>query len=141
MQEDQIIFHFEDVSFDLKNTNRLSKWVASTIEQEQKDIGAINIIFCSDNYLLKLNRDYLDHDTFTDVITFNYVTENLISGDIFISSERVNENAQSLGVTFKKELFRVVIHGVLHLIGYNDKSTEEALEIRAKEDFYLTLLS
>ena len=98
------------------------------------------MFFCSDNYLLKINQDYLKHDTYTDVITFNYVEENVISGDIFISIDRIKENASKVGIDFNMELARVAIHGILHLIGYNDKSSEETQEIRAKEDFYLTLL-
>lgn len=88
-----------------------------------------------------MNQSYLEHDTFTDVITFNYVEGSLISGDIFISIDRIEENAKSFEVDPHKELHRVIIHGVLHLLGYNDKTPEEAQEIRAKEDFYLTLLA
>ncbi len=141
MKESSILFHFEDVDFEIANEEKLSKWITDSISKETKQVGIINVIFSSDNYLLELNQKYLKHDTYTDIITFNYVEEDIISGDLFISSERVRENANQLNTSFESELYRVIIHGVLHLIGYNDKSPEEALEIRAKEDFYLTLYS
>ena len=102
-------------------------------------LGEINVVFCSDQYLLKLNQQYLNHNTFTDIITFDYVEGETISGDLFISVERVKENAQKASLPFANELNRVIVHGLLHLMGYNDKTDQETQEIRAKEDFYLTL--
>ena len=113
--------------------------MSNSIDSENKHLGTINCILCSDPYLLEINKTYLKHDTFTDIVTFNYVENDLISGDLFISLDRVKENAVTFKVDFLHELKRVIIHGVLHLIGYNDKTPKEAEEIRAKEDFYLTL--
>lgn len=134
-----IQFFSEEVAFKLPNKKRVAEWISLCINKKNKDLGALNFIFCSDLYLLEVNQQYLNHDTFTDVITFNYVSEKTISGDIFISIDRVKENALTMGVDFNEELKRVLIHGVLHLIGYSDKTREEALEIRAQEDFCLNL--
>jgi len=109
------------------------------IEEGSKE-GNLNIIFCSDNYLLKMNKEYLGHNYFTDVITFDYSEENLISGDVFISVDTVKENAKNYEVSFENELFRVIIHGVLHLIGYNDKTDKEQEEMTIKENYYLDKL-
>jgi probable rRNA maturation factor len=132
-------FHFEDVQLNSFNEAKTKAWITRSIETEKKRVGELNYIFCSDQYLIKINQDYLNHDTFTDIVTFNYVKNNVISGDLFISIDRVKENSIEFKSSFSQELNRVLIHGVLHLIGYNDKSTKEAQEIRAKEDFYLTL--
>ena len=134
-----IAFHSEGIDIKTLNLKRVSDWLSQTIRKEQKEIGNLNFVFSSDEYLLSMNQEYLNHDTYTDVITFNYVENNLISGDIFISAERVKENALLYSSNFTDELHRVIVHGVLHLIGYNDKTDREAQEIRAKEDFYLTL--
>ena len=141
MDKKLIFFHSEEIEFSLGKEGEISNWIKNAISLENKTLGAINYIFCSDAFLLKLNQDYLNHDTYTDVITFNYVHDSLISGDIFISLDRVTDNAIQNQIPFTTELYRVMIHGVLHLIGYNDKTTEEAREIRDKEDYYLTLLS
>ena len=141
MITDSIGFHFEDMDAISLKEQAIAAWLTDAIVSENKKPGTINCIFCSDEYLLKMNQIYLDHDTFTDIITFNYVEHEVISGDLFISLERVMENATNFGVEYLHELKRVMIHGVLHLIGYNDKTPQEAKEIRAKEDFYLTLLS
>jgi rRNA maturation RNase YbeY len=115
-------------------------WIFETIKAEQKQLGELNYIFCSDEYLLKINKEYLNHDTLTDIITFDNSEEALtIEGDIFISIERVQENAQELKVSFEEELARVMIHGVLHLVGYKDKTLEDSQKMRAKEDHYLSL--
>jgi len=135
-----IYFHFEDVQLIYFMEVSIKTWITRSIEAEQKQVGELNYIFCSDQYLLQINQEYLNHDTFTDIVTFNYVENNIISGDLFISIDRVKENSVKFKSSFSEELNRVLIHGVLHLIGYNDKSTKEAQEIRAKEDFYLTLL-
>lgn len=134
-----IHFHQEETDFILPKEVHTKNWIAKTISQEGKSCGELNFIFCSDEYLLSINKEHLDHDTFTDIITFNYVEANLISGDIFISIDRVKENANKFSVPFLHELHRVIIHGVLHLIGYDDKNAVDAQEIRLKEDFYLTL--
>lgn len=134
-----IYFHQEEVSLKLPNKKDLKAWIIDTIVQENKICGELNFIFCSDDYLLQINQEHLNHDTYTDIITFNYVEDKIISGDIFISVERVKENAEKFESPFWKELHRVIIHGVLHLIGYDDKNSVDAQEIRQKEDFYLTL--
>lgn len=140
MAQSNINLFNEDIDFTLENSKETINWITNTIKSENKILGEINIIFCSDKYLLELNQNYLKHDTFTDVITFDYVEDTIISGDIFISIERVEENANNLNTPLTSELLRVMIHGVLHLIGYSDKTVEEQQEIRGKEDFYLALL-
>ena len=117
-----------------------SKWLENLIISENKKPGEINYIFCDDDYLLKVNQDYLDHDYYTDIITFDYVKGKTISGDIFVSLPRIFENATNLSNDFNVELHRVLAHGVLHLIGYKDKTDEEITEMRNKEDFYLNIL-
>jgi probable rRNA maturation factor len=139
MPDSAIHFHFEDVQLNSFKEANTKAWITRSIETEKKQVGVLNYIFCSDQYLLKINQDYLNHNTFTDIVTFNYVEYNVISGDLFISIDRVKDNSVEFKSSFSQELNRVLIHGVLHLIGYNDKSTKEAQEIRAKEDFYLTL--
>ncbi|NQU88032.1 MAG: rRNA maturation RNase YbeY [Mariniphaga sp.] len=99
--------------------------------------GEITVVFCSDEYLLQLNKEFLDHDYFTDIITFDYCDNNIISGDIFVSIDRIHYNAKKYNVGFNIELHRVLFHGVLHLIGYNDKTSGEKKEMRSKEDYYL----
>lgn len=101
-------------------------------------MGDLTFILCSDKYLLKINIEYLQHDYFTDIITFNYVDGKLISGDLFISIERVKENSEEFNTSLYKELYRVIFHGVLHLIGYNDKTVDEKNVMREKEDLYLS---
>ena len=109
----------------------------SVIKAENKQIGEINCIFCDDEYLLEKNKTYLNHNTLTDIITFDYSEKDEISGDLFISIERVRENAKIYNVTFELELSRVLIHGILHLIGFGDKTDEEIKTMRQKENFYL----
>lgn len=141
MPNSAIHFHFEDVQLNSFKEANTKAWITRSIETEKKQVGVLNYIFCSDQYLLKINQDYLNHNTFTDIVTFNYVENNVISGDLFISIDRVKDNSIDFKNSFSQELNRVLIHGVLHLIGYNDKSTKEVQEIRAKEDFYLTLFA
>ena len=124
----------------LENEQKTIDWIISTIHQEGKSVTEISYIFCSDAYLHQMNLEYLNHDTYTDIITFDYTENSVVSGDIFISVDRVKENAKKFNTTFKNELSRVIIHGVLHLVGYKDKSTEQKQVMRSKEDFYLTLL-
>lgn len=113
------------------------KWLEDIILAEQKKIGEINYIFCDDEYLLKINQDYLKHDYYTDIITFDYVKGKTISGEIFVSLQRISDNASSLSGNYEEEVRRVLAHGILHLCGYKDKTEEEQKEMRRKEDFYL----
>lgn len=116
------------------------KWILAIIANEEKEPGAINYIFCSDDTLLDINQQYLDHDTFTDIITFDYSSEfDNISGDIYISVDMVRYNAKKFREEFLRELARVIVHGVLHIIGYKDKSEKDTLRMREKENYYLDL--
>jgi rRNA maturation RNase YbeY len=131
---------FEDVSsFDLQDSKILD-WYNQVSLQEDKLLGDVTIIFCSDEYLLEVNRQHLDHDYYTDIITFDYSDFPLISGDLFISVDRVKENAIDFKVSFEHELHRVIIHGFLHLCGYLDKSEEDELLMRSKENQALSLI-
>ena len=136
-----ITFFSETISFALPNEHIISEWISDTISKEEKTATELSYIFCTDDYLHNINLTYLNHDTYTDIITFDYTEKNQISGDIFISIDRVKENAVTYRKTFENELHRVIIHGVLHLLGYKDKTADEAETMRAKEDFYLSLLS
>lgn len=137
-----IEFHFEEVNIAGFNSQAITKWILDTISLEKQQAGVLNFVFCNDDYLLDLNTTYLGHDTLTDIITFDYNDEiEGISGDIFISIDRVRENAASLGVAFYDELCRVIIHGVLHLMGYMDKTPEQEALMREKENYCLTLRS
>ena len=130
---------FEDTEeFDLSKLN-VEANIEKLVNNENKTLGDVNYILCSDAYLLDINRQYLNHDYYTDVISFDYCEDNVISGDIFISVDTVADNAKEYGVTFDKELARVMIHGVLHFVGYNDKSDEEVPIMRTKENQYLSL--
>ncbi len=120
----------------LPSLEQLTTWIAAMAKAENVPLGDLNYVFCSDAYLLDMNKQYLDHDYFTDVITFPMDDESIF-GDIFISTDRVTDNAKTLGVDPHKELLRVMIHGALHLAGYGDKSPEEEKVMREKEDFYL----
>jgi rRNA maturation RNase YbeY len=138
--EPSIHFFEEGLKYMPDQADTIRRWIDKSIQSEDKKAGELNIIFCSDDYLHKINLEYLNHDTFTDIITFdNSEEEDSIEGDLFISIERVQENARDIGVSFEEELARVMIHGVLHLIGYKDKSPEESQKMRAKEDHYLSL--
>jgi probable rRNA maturation factor len=130
-------FFFED-TVKFRTPTGLKFKLLELIKNENKLPGEISIIFCSDDYLLKMNKDYLKHDYYTDVITFDYSEENIVSGDIFISADRVKENAAKYGVEFKNESIRVMVHGILHLIGYKDKTKEDKKQMTEKEDFYLS---
>lgn len=132
------IFFEETPEFDFTNL-KIEQNIEKLAESENRTLGDISYILCSDNYLLEINRQYLNHDYFTDVITFDYSEDNVISGDIFISVDTVADNAKEYNVTFEKELERVMVHGVLHLVGYNDKSDSEVKQMRAKENQYLSL--
>lgn len=134
-----IDFHCE-IKFVLKNQRALQKWIEDVIISENKELGDINYVFCSDEYLLERNIKYLNHDTLTDIISFNYCEGDIISSDIMISIDRIKENSIIFENSFSKELHRVMIHGVLHLIGYNDKTQKEKQTMREREDFYLKKL-
>ena len=123
----------------MPESQKVQKWIAEVVKRRDRQVGNINYLFCDDAYLLQVNRQYLDHDTYTDIITFDYVAGGLISGDIMISVERVGDNAEKFGVAFVDELHRVIIHGVLHLLGQGDKSDSEAREMRRQEDAALGL--
>lgn len=134
-------FFNQGISFKLSNSRRTKSWIRTVIGLENKKLEHLNYIFCSDQSLLSINQQYLNHDTFTDIITFdNSDDRDLIEGDIYISIERVRDNATELKTDFEEELHRVLIHGVLHLIGYGDKSAAEKSTMRKKEDAYLSLL-
>ena len=134
-----IRYYKEDIKFELKAKALNNKWLKFVAESEVRKIGDINIIFCSDNYILDVNMRYLQHDYFTDIITFDYCQKNILSGDLFISIDSVRENAVYYGTEFSDELNRVMVHGILHLIGYDDHSEEEISQMRAKENYYLEL--
>ena len=131
----------EDVPSPKFKKRKITGWIKETITSEEKTTGDISFIFCSDDYLLKVNKQYLNHDYFTDIITFDYVENNIISGDIFISCDRVRENATEYKTGFENELSRIIIHGVLHLLGFKDKNKKDKLLMTQKEDFYLNVLS
>ena len=131
-----IQFFFEDID-KIEIEANLSNRLENIIFSEGKKPGEINYIFCDDEYLLQVNREYLKHDYYTDVITFDYVKGKTISGDIFVSLPRIFDNAQILSKDFESEFFRVLAHGLLHLCGYKDKTDEEIAEMRSKEDYYL----
>ena len=134
-----IYFSTENIDFELKDESKVKRWITAVIGGQEKRVGNISYLFCDDAYLLNINRTYLDHDTFTDIITFDYVEGSVVSGDILISVERVRENALLFSSSFERELLRVIIHGVLHLLGQADKSDEDAAEMRRKEDVALDL--
>jgi rRNA maturation RNase YbeY len=139
MEGEQIYFTSEDVEFSLPNEASIAMWLHQIIEQEDKSLHLLNFIFCSDKYLHRLNVEYLGHDTLTDIITFPYQEPPIIEGDVFISIERVKENAAEFSTSFYEELRRVMAHGVLHLCGYGDKTKTEEKQMRLKEDEALSL--
>jgi probable rRNA maturation factor len=134
----KIEIFFEEIQPNKIRKRHIKNAIKYLINNEIKELGDLSIILCSDNYLLKINKEYLNHDYYTDIITFNYVEGNRISGDLFISSDRIKENSVEYNTTLIKELYRVMFHGVLHLIGYNDKTVDEKKVMREKEDFYLS---
>ena len=131
-----ISFHSES-SFEIPNADAASSWLTAIIEQEQLNEGEVSIVFCDDEFLHKLNVEFLNHDTLTDVISFDYSVGKEIHGEIFISIERVRENAKEFNQSFDSELYRVMAHGILHYCGYKDKSPSDASVMRSKEEFYL----
>lgn len=135
-----IEFFSEDVEFELRNPGQVAEWINDIIEQHEQELISLTYVFCSDDYLHEINVSYLDHDTLTDIITFdNADEEGVIEGDIFISIDRVKDNSKDLGTSFEDELHRVIIHGVLHLLGYKDKTEEQEALMRKQEDSSLSL--
>jgi len=133
-----IQFFEEDIAYKLKNKTAVRQWINETVLAEGFKLKELNYIFCTDDYLLQINRQYLNHDTYTDIITFdNSEEDKIIVGDIFISIERIRENALKFNITETTELHRVIIHGALHLLGYKDKSATDKQKMTLKEDFYL----
>lgn len=129
----------EDIKFDFKQKLNNNRWLKMVAGSEMKKLGDINIIFCSDNYILDVNMKYLQHDYFTDIITFDYCEGKVLSGDIFISIDSVRENSIFYNTDFSDELNRVIVHGLLHLIGYDDHSDDDIKVMRSKEDYYLQI--
>ena len=134
-----IRYFTEDIKFEFKDKLSNNRWLRLVASSEVKKLGDINIIFCSDNYILDINMKYLQHDYFTDIITFDYCEGNVLNGDLFISVDSVSENASYYGTEFPDELKRVMVHGILHLIGYDDHSEDDIKVMRLKEDYYLSL--
>ncbi len=135
-----INFNYE-TDFKLTSEKDISIWIETTISEEGYKLEEINYVFCDDEYLHKLNVEFLNHDTLTDIISFDYSIGKIIQGDIFISVERVEDNAKDFGALFEDELHRVIIHGVLHYCGYKDKTEDDAKVMREKENHYLQQLS
>lgn len=134
-----INFFEEDIAYTLRNKIKLKQWIKAAVIEEGFRLDELTYVLCSDEYLLKMNQQYLDHDTYTDIITFdNSEKDGIITGDIFISIPRIKENAEKFSVSEADELHRVIIHGVLHLMGYTDKTATAKKKMSLKEDYYLT---
>lgn len=134
-----ISFSSENIDFELEDKIKVRKWISDVVRTQGKSVGEIGYLFCDDAYMIEINRRYLNHDTYTDIITFDYVVGDVISGDIMISVERVKDNALQFDTPFEQELRRVIIHGVLHLLGQMDKTELEVIEMRKKEEGALVL--
>ena len=134
-----VSYFIQDIDFVFKHKRLNNSWLKLVAESEIKKLGNINIIFCSDNYILDVNVKYLGHDYFTDIITVDYCVKNILSGDLFISIDTVRDNAEFYKTEFNDELNRVIVHGLLHLIGYDDHTPEEQKIMREKENYYLEL--
>ena len=134
-----ISYYFQDTDFKFRDRRKTNEWLKLAAESVIRRIGNISIIFCSDNYVLDINQKYLQHDYFTDIITFDYCEEDRLSGDLFISVDSVRENSVEFGTEFKDELNRVIIHGLLHLVGYDDHTEKDIKLMRSKENYYLSL--
>lgn len=135
-----VSYFTQDTAFAFKGRRRCSRWLSEVASREGCRIGAVSVIFCSDPVILDVNRKYLGHDYYTDIITFDYCEEEVLNGDLFISVDTVRANALEYGTLFHEELHRVIVHGVLHLIGYDDHSEADIAEMRMKENEYLELL-
>ncbi|GGG36811.1 rRNA maturation RNase YbeY [Bizionia arctica] len=136
-----MISYNSENTFQLSNESQISTWLEKVILNEEKKLGEINFIFCDDDYLLKLNVEFLQHDTLTDIISFDYTVGKIIQGDVYISTERVADNAVDFEVSLEDELRRVMVHGILHYCGYKDKTDEDAKLMREKENHYLQLFA
>ena len=134
-----ISYYFQDTDFKFRDRRKTNEWLKLAAESEIRRIGNISIIFCSDNYVLDINQKYLQHDYFTEIITFDYCEGDRLSGDLFISVDSVRENSVEFGTEFKDELNRVIIHGLLHLVGYDDHTEKDIKLMRSKENYYLSL--
>lgn len=134
-----VSYFFENTDFLFKGKVKNNRWLKIVAESEIRKLGDINIIFCSDNYILDINQRFLGHDYFTDIITFDYCEGEKLSGDLFVSVDSVRENSVEYGTTFNEELCRVMVHGVLHLIGYDDHTKAQQKQMREKENYYLSL--
>ncbi len=132
-----VSYFLEDIDFKFAGKRLNNVWLKSVAESESRRLGRINIIFCSDKYLLDINMKFLKHDYYTDIITFDYCEGDVLSGDLFISIDSVRANSEFFGATFENELDRVIVHGLLHLIGYDDHTEAEQKVMREKENFYL----
>lgn len=133
-----VSFNFDN-SFNLKDRLKIKRWIKQVVENAGFRLGSVSYIFCSDEKILEVNKQYLNHDFYTDIITFDYVEKDIINGDIFISTDRVRENAKNFNVAFEEELHRVIIHGILHLLGQQDHSPKEEKQMRKKENEALLL--
>ena len=136
-----MINFYSENDFVINNQEQLIKWIVAVVESEGFNLGDVNFIFCNDDYLHKINVEFLNHDTLTDVISFDYSVGKVLQGDIYISTERVADNAKDYRVSFDNEIKRVMIHGILHYCGYQDKTTVQTDLMRSKENHYLELLS
>ena len=139
MSKGSIQLFVEELDFTFTQENLLISWIQNVVNAEAKELSYLNIILCSDEALLKMNIEYLNHDYYTDILTFQY-NEDPIEGELFISLDRVRDNAESHGIPLGNELNRVIVHGTLHLIGYNDQTKQDKAEMRIKEDQYLSIL-
>lgn len=139
MAENPISFHSDGINFKIEKPSDVSLWIVNSIKAENFATGELSFVFTTDENLIEINRKYLEHDTFTDVITFDYSEGGIVSGEIYISIERIRENAVHFSQGERDELYRVMIHGVLHLCGYNDKDHDQKAQMTRKEDYYLSL--
>jgi probable rRNA maturation factor len=135
-----VYFHAEKINYTLKGKRKVRDWVCRVIDIEGRETGEINIIFTSDSFLLEINKQYLDRNYYTDIITFDYGDGKIVSGDMYLSIERIMENAKELHISIRNELLRVIIHGILHMIGYSDKTKKAKKEMTGKENHYLELM-
>ena len=133
-----VSFNFDN-SFNLKDRLKIKRWIKQVVENAGFKVGDVSYIFCSDEKILEVNKQYLNHDFYTDIITFDYVEKDIINGDIFVSTDRVKENAKEFGVAFEEELHRVIIHGILHLLGQEDHTPQQQKQMRKKENEALSL--
>lgn len=134
-----INYQCQDIKFVLKEKRKVSKWINDVIKLHQKKLGNVSYIFCSNQYILELNQQYLNHNYFTDIITFDYCSDNKVEGDIFISVDTVLDNSHRFKTNFNDELLRVIIHGVLHLVGFSDKTAKQQKQMRVLEDEALSI--